>query len=116
MDPFLLIVDIAIKPGRLEDFKAAAATLRELSSSEPGTLRYDWYISEDGTRQVTVEEFADSAAFVAHNEHAAPAVPALLETADVTAAQVLGDVDDEARERLKALAAVHFGFEGGLDR
>lgn len=116
MDRFLLIVDMAIKPGRLEEFKAACRTLRELSSSEPGTLQYDWYISEDGTRQVTVEQFVDSAAFIAHNEHAAPAVPALLETAEVTAAQVLGEVDDEARERLKGLAAVHFGFEGGLER
>jgi quinol monooxygenase YgiN len=116
MDPFMLIVEMAIKPGRLEDFKAAAAALYELSSSETGTLRYDWYISEDGTRQVTVEQFADSAAFVAHNGHVASAVPPLLESADVTGAQVLGDVDDEARERLKGLAAVHFGFEGGLDR
>jgi quinol monooxygenase YgiN len=114
MGPFLLIVHTAIKPGRREDFRVAAAALREISSAEPGTLRYDWYSSEDGTTEVTVEEFADSTAFIAHNDNTAAAVPALIETADITAAQVIGEVSDEARERLKGLSSVHFQFEGGL--
>ena len=81
MGSFVLIIETAIKPGRLEDFKSAAAALRELSSTEPGTLRYDWYISRDGTRQITLEEFADSDAFIAHHDHVAPAVRAFVETA-----------------------------------
>lgn len=116
MGSFVFMIETAIKPGRLEDFKSAAAALRELSSTEPGTLRYDWYISPDGTHQITVEEFADSNAFIGHNDHVTPAVPALIDTAEITRAVVLGEVSDEARERLIALGSVHFDFEGGLGR
>ena len=42
-------LEIEIKPGRADDFKAAAGTLIARGYEEPDTLRYDQYQSTDGT-------------------------------------------------------------------
>jgi quinol monooxygenase YgiN len=50
MDYFEVQAHIKIRPGQLEGFKAQAAEMiritRELDTK---TLRYDWFIKEDGT-------------------------------------------------------------------
>src|SRR5689334_23489481 len=41
---------LRVRPGQLEGFKAQAAELIRLSNEkDTQTIRYDWFISEDGT-------------------------------------------------------------------
>ena len=77
-----LLVDFEIKPGKLEDFKAAAEALFARTQGEPGTLRYEYFLSDDGARNVNIEVFKDADAFVFHNRNVADLVPALLEAVD----------------------------------
>jgi len=112
----MLVVDIAIKPGKTEDFRKAAHALFERTQAEPGTLRYDYFISDDGTRNINVEVFKDAAAFVAHNHNAAPLVPALLDAGDIVRIDVVGDQSDELYAELEGNALLHFEKLGGVNR
>ena len=76
MPQITLIPTFEIKPGRLDDFKTAAAAIIARTSQEPDCLRYDQYLSADGTRMVNIEIFKDADAFVYHNRNVADLVPA----------------------------------------
>ncbi len=112
----MLVVDIAIKPGKVDDFKAAAQALFESTQDETGTLRYDYFISDDGTRNINIEVFEDAAAFVAHNQHCASLVPALVAAGDIVRIDVVGDESDELYAELEGNALLHFTKLGGVSR
>ena len=112
----MLIVDIAIKPGKVEDFKAAAQALFEHTQSEPDTLRYDYFISDDETRNINIEVFRDAAGFVAHNRHCAPLVPALVAAGDIVRIDIVGDVSDELYAELEGNQLLRFTRLGGITR
>jgi quinol monooxygenase YgiN len=61
------VIEVAIKPGRFEDFKALASTLVEVTQkNEKGTLNYDWAISDDQKSCHVYERYQDSAAVMVH--------------------------------------------------
>ena len=55
-----------IAPADLAAFKQVAAAALELTIPEPGTLHYDWFFSEDETKCVVREVYANSDAMLAH--------------------------------------------------
>jgi len=112
----MLIVDTHIKPGRVEQLRAAAEALFERTQEEPGTLRYDYFISDDGLRDIHVEVFKDAAAFVYHNRNVADLVPALFENGEIQRIDVIGDVSDELYAELEGNNLKHFEKLGGITR
>jgi quinol monooxygenase YgiN len=111
-----LVPVFEIKPGRTEDFKAAAARLIERANGEPGTLRYDQYLSGDGLRAVNIEVFRDADAFVFHNRNVADLVPELFDAGPVVHLDVIGEVNDAMREELAFAAASYLAPLGSVDR
>ncbi len=114
MGTLTLIVEFAIKPGRLDDFLAAAEALRTQTAGEPGSLRYDWHVSDDGLRDVNIEIFSDSEAFVTHFDASATILGPLLEVSELVRIDAIGDVSPAARERLESVGATFLRFVGGL--
>ena len=112
----MLIVDTAIKPGYVEQFRTAAQALFERAQDEPDTLRYDYFISDDGLRNIHVEVFKDAAAFVYHNRNCADLVPALFENAEILRIDVIGDTSDELFSELAGNKLKHFEKLGGVTR
>lgn len=56
-----------IKDGALDEFRALMAEMvATTEANEPGTLIYEWFISDDGTRCYIYERYADSAVAMAH--------------------------------------------------
>ncbi len=111
-----LFVEFDIKPGRTDDFRAAAEALFAKTQSEPGTLRYEYFITDDGTRNVNIEVFEDADAFVYHNRHVADLVPALLDAVDSFKIAVIGDVNDDLWSELAGVETVHYERLGGITR
>src|SRR5262245_62992237 len=70
MGHFELHAHLKIRPGQLEGFKAQAAELvritRELDTK---TLRYDWFIKEDGTECEVHEAYVNEQGLFEHNMH-----------------------------------------------
>jgi quinol monooxygenase YgiN len=100
MGEITLIPVFEVKPGRLDDFKAAAAAIIERTSQEPDTLRYDQFLSADGSRMVNIEVFKDADAFVYHNRNVADLVPALFDAGPLVHLEVIGEPSEEMRTEL----------------
>jgi quinol monooxygenase YgiN len=100
--------ELQLLPGKREEFTAAAAALVAASSAEVGTLRYDWYSSDDPTILVVIEEYADSDAALAHNQHCEELLRSIAELAELTSVHVHGrlgpDLDAWVAENPSAYA------------
>lgn len=59
-------VELAVKPGALEDLRALTGEMVEATRGEPGVLSYERFVSADGMVVHVDERYADSAAAVAH--------------------------------------------------
>jgi len=59
-------VELAVKPGQLENFRALTGEMVESTRHEPGVLSYQRFIDDDCRIVHIYERYADSAAAVAH--------------------------------------------------
>ena len=117
MGHITLLAEIEVEPGKVDAFKAVVAEMvTVVQANEPGAMRYDWYLSDEGTHDWNVEVFADSEAVVAHMANVGGLVPKLLEVASFRRVEVLGDLSDEGMEALGELAKSRLARLGGIER
>src|ERR1051325_5981279 len=61
---------IKIRPDKLEGFKAQAIELIRITrEQDTKTLRYDWFIKEDGTECEVHEAYLNEQGLIEHNKH-----------------------------------------------
>lgn len=61
---------LKIRPGQLEGFKAQAAEIIRITRErDTKTLRYDWFIKEDGTECEVHEAYVNEQGLFEHNMH-----------------------------------------------
>jgi quinol monooxygenase YgiN len=61
---------LKIRPGQLDGFKAQVAEIMRLSREhDTQTLRYDWFINEDGTECDVHEAYVSEEGLIEHNAH-----------------------------------------------
>ena len=67
---FEVTARLKIREGELEGFKQQAAEIMRLTREhDTKTLRYDWVISDDGTRCEVREGYVDGDGLLEHNNH-----------------------------------------------
>lgn len=59
-------VELRVKSGQLENFRALTAEMVDVTRRERGVLTYQRFVSEDGAHIQIYERYADSAAALAH--------------------------------------------------
>ena len=65
-----VIAHLKIRPGQLEGFKAQAAEMLRLTrEKDTQTLRWDWFINEDGTDCEVHEVYTGEEGLIEHNMH-----------------------------------------------
>lgn len=82
--------ELHVYPETRDEFAKVARALAQIAANEAGTLRYDWYISEDPTVFVVIEEYADPEAAIAHNENCVEFLDRIAELAQMTSAHLHG--------------------------
>jgi quinol monooxygenase YgiN len=61
---------LKVREGELEGFKRQAAEMMRLARErDTKTLRYDWFLSDDGTECEVQEAYVDADALVEHAQH-----------------------------------------------
>jgi quinol monooxygenase YgiN len=71
---FEVAARLEVRDGQLDGFKRQAAEIMRLSrESDTETLRYDWFLSEDGTECEVREEYVDADSLIEHQQHIAEA-------------------------------------------
>jgi hypothetical protein len=95
--------ELRVLPGKHGEFFEVAAALTEAAAGEPGTLRYDWYRSDDAGLFIVIEEYTGSEAALAHNEYCGGLLGRMAAVAEVVSAHIHGRLGPE----LEAWVAEH---------
>jgi quinol monooxygenase YgiN len=67
---FEVTAQLKIREGQLDGFKHQAAEIMRLTrAKDTKTLRYDWFISDDGTQCEVREAYVDADGLLEHNHH-----------------------------------------------
>jgi quinol monooxygenase YgiN len=71
---FEVTAQLKIREGQLDGFKQQAAEVMRLTrAKDTKTLRYDWFISDDGIQCEVREGYVDADGLLEHNKHVAEA-------------------------------------------
>jgi quinol monooxygenase YgiN len=105
---------LKVRPGQLEGFKQQVAEIVRLAKErDTGTLRYDWFLSKDGTQCEVREAYVNSDALIEHRMHIAEALDKLFaEFAEDHTVYLFGDVSPRLLEivtvRMAGKVEAHF--------
>ena len=110
---------LRIRPGQLEGFKAQAAEIMRLTrEKDTQTVRYDWFIIEDGTECEVHEAYLGEQGLIEHNAHVMDARAILFERyAYDHRMTVFGEISPELRELFNKHAGgvAAYSFLQGLE-
>ena len=111
---------MTIRKGKLDEFKRQAAEcIRQTKEKDTKTLRYDWFLSSEGTECEIREAYVGSEGLLEHRAHIGEALNKLFnEFADAHAVTVYGDASAELVEmgnRLMAGKIKWYSFLQGLE-
>ena len=111
---------MTVRKGRLEGFKLQAAEcIRQTKEKDTKTLRYDWFLSRDGTECEIREAYSDSDGLIEHRMHVGAALDRLFgEFADDHTVNVYGDASPRLMEMGNAQMAGRirwYSFLQGLE-
>ena len=118
---FEVTARLQVREGELEGFKEQAAEMmKQTREKDTGTLRYDWFLSNDGTACEVREGYVDADALLEHANNVGEARAELFRDFayghDMT---IYGEPSPALAEAMEALAAVvqfnRFSFFQGLD-
>lgn len=111
------LLELALKPGELDNFKALMGEMVESTQAERGTLNYEWSISDDGEACHIYERYADSGAVMTHlGSFGAKFAERFLGAVDPTRFVVYGTPSDEVKEALGGFGPVYMAPFGGFAR
>ena len=114
-----LSAHMTVRPGQMEGFKQQAAELvRLVKEQDTKTLRYDWFLSDDGECEVR-EEYTGPQGLIEHRAHVGAAITALFENyADNHFMTIYGEPTPELLALAKAARVEHhvkwFSFVRGI--
>ncbi len=112
------VLALNIKEGELDNFKALVKEMVDATkANEPGTLNYEWFVSDDEKTCHIYERYADSAATMVHlatfGQDFAERFMAVLKPVQLV---VYGNPNDEVRAALVAFGAVNMSQFAGFAR
>ena len=111
------IIELAVKPGQLENFRGLMNEMVESTEPEPDTLSYDWFVSDDGSTVHIYERYADSDALVAHITGFKRKFAERFTTmVDATRFVVYGEPNEAARDEMAPFGPEYLGTFGGFAR
>ena len=116
---FEVAARLKIREGELDGFKdQAAEVMRQTRERDTKPLRYDWFLSDDGTECEVREAFVDADALLDHQRHIAEAKAKLFRdfAADHTMT-LYGEPSPALAAAMEAMGVkvTQFSFFQGLD-
>ena len=94
----LVLVECRVRADSEAEFLRSARALASAAATEPGTLRYEWFVAPKPGHYSVVEEYVDADAAEAHNHHVEPLLRELFAVADLVSASFYGELNQYVRE------------------
>jgi quinol monooxygenase YgiN len=121
MTTFELSAHMTIRPGQLDGFRRQAAEIIRLARErDTATLRYDWFITNDGTECEVRESYTSPQGLIEHKAHIGEALHELFaHYADNHFMTIYGEPSQALLDLVHSLhmekQVKWFRFAGGLD-
>jgi quinol monooxygenase YgiN len=97
------MVEMKIKPGKMEEFTALMTEMVAYAKTEPGTLDYEWFLASDGKTVLIHERYRDTAAAAHHSaKFQSDFAPRFFALAKPGQFLFFGEPTPERRKRIKA--------------
>ena len=110
-------LQMSVRDGRLDAARDLMKEMVAATEQEPGTERYEWFVSSDGMACHTNERYADSAAVLVHlGNFGSKFAERFLACFEPTSLSVYGAPSPEARAALDGFGATYLGWLGGFKR
>ena len=115
---FILQMDVVGDTDEAREWVAERSVKTVFENNEDGTSRFEWFLTEDSTKAVLIEQFNDSAAAKVRVENlfASPVSAEWQERFTPTAVLVCGSVKSDLIELLEPMNPQYLGFEAGFHR
>jgi len=112
------VLELAVQPGRMNDLKSVMQDMVEAAgANEPGTLNYEWNVSDDGRICHIYVRYRDSAAVMTHMHAFGTKFTArFMELVTITRFVVYGSPNAEIKAALAAYGPVYLAPFGGFKR
>jgi quinol monooxygenase YgiN len=112
------VLETNIREGKLDELKSLMKEMVDATrANEPGTLNYEWSISEDNRKCILYEKYADSAAAMKHmmafGQNFAPRFMGCL---DIKKLVVYGTPSEDVKKGLAAQGGIFMKPFGGFAR
>lgn len=106
-----------IVEGRINEFrKLAMEIIDRVEATEPNTLSYEWFLSNDESKCYIIQIYEDSEAGLAHLRNIADLLDPFHEVAPLTGLWIYGSPSDEIRQALEPVGAKIFEHWNGFTR
>jgi quinol monooxygenase YgiN len=107
-----------LQPGAAARLKALAGTaLSTVVAKEPGTIAYEWFMSNDESEATVIEIYRDTAALLAHSGNAGTLMKDIMSVTQDRSVKFFGGLTAEARASYTARPGVSYvapRFQGVL--
>ena len=112
------LITTSVKDGQLDNLKQINAEMvQNTKSHEPGTLTYDWSISDDGKTCYFFEHYVNSEAVMIHTKtFGEKFAERLLGMIEINSFEVFGSPDEDVKNSLSPLGAKFHRSIGGFSR
>jgi quinol monooxygenase YgiN len=111
------VFTLVVKPGKFTEFKNLVSDIVAATREEPGTLAYEYAVSDDQSTVHIYERYRDSDAFVVHVEQTfAGYAERFLSLVSVESLVVYGLPNAQARKALDTFNASYMTLFDGFSR
>jgi quinol monooxygenase YgiN len=94
----LVLCEFRARPDKEAEFLRLARALATSAATEPGTLRYEWFVTQKPGHYSIIEEYVDADAAEAHNNHVEPLLREAFAVVDLVSASFYGELNQYLRE------------------
>ena len=117
-DPIIFYLDLKVKNNSVNIEEFLDGVVKSVNETEPGTMLYEYYLSEDKKKVSLIEIYKTDADAVIHMKNflAAPHSGPFLETFEIESFKVMGNSSNELKEILNDFTRDHRKLIRGFKR
>lgn len=94
----VVICECRVRPDGDAEFLRLARALASAAATEPGTLRYQWFVTQKPGHYSIIEEYVDADAAEAHNNHVEPLLREIFTVVDLVSVSFYGELNQYLRD------------------
>ena len=110
------LVELTVAEGKVAEARVLLDEMAAANASEPGTVTWHWFLTEDATRVAILERYKDEDAVMVHLQNFGGFVERFLSLLTPVGFRVLAAPSQAVREAVAGFGPTYFAPGGGFRR